>query len=107
MAWTTLFDVVCTRDDVAAVKPAPDLFLLAAERLGVRPQDCVVFEDSPNGLRAARAAGMWAVAVPNLLTQPLELPVTRPCARIPGRADARRSARRAAAIRRPAVAAMQ
>ncbi len=72
----TLFDVVCTRDDVAAVKPAPDLFLLAAERLGVRPQDCVVFEDSPNGLRAARAAGMWAVAVPNLLTQPLELPHT-------------------------------
>ena len=70
----TLFDVVCTRDDVAAVKPAPDLFLLAAERLGVRPENCVVFEDSPNGLRAARAAGMWAVAVPNLLTLPLELP---------------------------------
>jgi HAD superfamily hydrolase (TIGR01509 family) len=69
-----LFDTVCTREDVAAVKPAPDLFLLAAERLGVAPEECVVFEDSPNGLRAARAAGMWAVAVPNLLTRPLELP---------------------------------
>jgi HAD superfamily hydrolase (TIGR01509 family) len=68
------FDAVCTRDDVAAVKPAPDLFLLAARRLGVPPEDCVVFEDSPNGLRAAKAAGMWAVAVPNLLTRPLELP---------------------------------
>lgn len=65
---------VCTRDDVRAVKPAPDLFLLAAERLKVPPATCVVFEDSPNGLRAARAAGMWAVAVPNALTRPLFLP---------------------------------
>jgi HAD superfamily hydrolase (TIGR01509 family) len=68
------FDAVCTRDDVIAVKPAPDLFLLAAQRLGVPPESCLVFEDSPNGLRAARAAGMWAVAVPNALTGPLEFP---------------------------------
>jgi HAD superfamily hydrolase (TIGR01509 family) len=68
------FDVVCTRDDVKAVKPAPDLFLLAARRLATPPTSCLVFEDSPNGLRAARAAGMWAVAVPNALTGPLELP---------------------------------
>ena len=68
------FDAVCTRDDVTAVKPAPDLFLLAARRLGVPPEACLVFEDSPNGLRAARAAGMWAIAVPNILTQPLEFP---------------------------------
>ena len=68
------FDAVCTRDDVTAVKPAPDLFLLAARRLGVPPEACLVFEDSPNGLRAARAAGMWAIAVPNGLTQPLEFP---------------------------------
>jgi putative hydrolase of the HAD superfamily len=67
-------DAVCTRDDVARVKPAPDLFLLAAERLGTPASRCVVFEDSPNGLRAARAAGMWAVAVPNALTRPLPLP---------------------------------
>ena len=68
------FAAVCTRDDVAEVKPAPDLFLLAARRLGVHPHACVVFEDSPNGLRAARAAGMRAVAVPNALTKPLPLP---------------------------------
>jgi HAD superfamily hydrolase (TIGR01509 family) len=67
-------DAVCTRDDVKEVKPAPDLFLLAAERLRVAPAACIVFEDSPNGLRAARAAGMWAVAVPNALTRALDLP---------------------------------
>lgn len=65
---------VCTRDDVERVKPAPDLFLLAAERLGVPPAECVVFEDSPNGLIAARAAGMWAVAVPRGITRTLPLP---------------------------------
>jgi beta-phosphoglucomutase-like phosphatase (HAD superfamily) len=59
---------------VTAVKPAPDLFLLAARRLGVPAASCVVFEDSPNGLRAAKAAGMWAVAVPNVLTRPLVFP---------------------------------
>jgi HAD superfamily hydrolase (TIGR01509 family) len=45
-------------DDVARPKPAPDLFLLAAARLGVEPASCVVVEDSPTGVRAARAAGM-------------------------------------------------
>ena len=65
---------VCTRDDVTAVKPAPDLFLLAARRLAVEPQRCLVFEDSPNGLLAAKAASMWAVAVPNALTASLPLP---------------------------------
>jgi HAD superfamily hydrolase (TIGR01509 family) len=68
------FAAVCTRDDVAQVKPAPDLFLLAAERLAAAPAACIVFEDSPNGLRAAHAAGMRAVAVPNALTRDLALP---------------------------------
>lgn len=45
-------------DDVARPKPAPDLFLLAAERLSARPQACIVIEDSPTGVAAARAAGM-------------------------------------------------
>jgi HAD superfamily hydrolase (TIGR01509 family) len=67
-------DAVCTRDDVERVKPAPDLFLLAAARMGVAPARCVVFEDSPNGIRAARAAGMFAVAVPNALTRSLPMP---------------------------------
>jgi HAD superfamily hydrolase (TIGR01509 family) len=68
-----LFDAVCTADDVEHVKPAPDLFLLAARRLGAAPARCVVFEDSPNGLRAARAAGMPCVAIPNPLTRHLPL----------------------------------
>jgi len=68
-----LFDAVCTRDEVAQVKPAPDLFLLAAARLGASPAECLVFEDSPNGIRAARAAGMKCVAIPNPLTRHLPL----------------------------------
>jgi len=68
-----LFDSVCGREDVPRVKPAPDLFLLAALRLGVAPPTCLVFEDSPNGIRAARAAGMRCVAVPNPVTRPLDL----------------------------------
>jgi HAD superfamily hydrolase (TIGR01509 family) len=68
------FDTICGRDDVAQVKPAPDLFLLAAARLGVDPAACVVLEDSPNGMRAARRAGMRCVAVPNALTRQLVLP---------------------------------
>jgi HAD superfamily hydrolase (TIGR01509 family) len=67
-------DVICGRDHVASVKPAPDLFLIAADRLGVAPDACVVFEDSANGVRAARAAGMRVVAVPNPLTRSVPLP---------------------------------
>jgi len=69
-----LVDVVVARDDVRQVKPDPELFLLAAERLGVPPPACVVFEDSPNGMRAALAAGMRCVAVPNALTRELARP---------------------------------
>jgi beta-phosphoglucomutase-like phosphatase (HAD superfamily) len=70
----TLFDCVCAREHVERVKPAPDLFLLAASRLGVTPASCVVFEDSPNGVKAAHAAGMRCVVVPNDVTRPLPLP---------------------------------
>jgi len=69
-----LLDVVVARDDVRKVKPDPELFLLAARRLGLEPAACVVFEDSPNGMRAALAAGMRCVAVPNALTRPLVRP---------------------------------
>lgn len=48
-------------------KPAPDIFLEAAGRLHTRPKDCIVIEDSYNGIRAAKAAGMTAVMVPDLL----------------------------------------
>jgi HAD superfamily hydrolase (TIGR01509 family) len=69
-----LIDVVVGRDDVQRVKPDPELFLLAAGRLGVSPARCLVFEDSPNGMRAALAAGMRCVAVPTGLTRSLSRP---------------------------------
>lgn len=68
------FDALATRDHVSRVKPDPELFLLAAQRLGVPASACVVFEDSANGMRAALAAGMRCVAVPNALTSRLERP---------------------------------
>jgi HAD superfamily hydrolase (TIGR01509 family) len=52
-------------DEVTHGKPAPDIYLLAAERLGVPPEQCLALEDSPTGCRAAAAAGMTVVAVPN------------------------------------------
>ncbi len=67
------FEVVVTADDVANGKPAPDAFLRAAERLGVKPQACLVLEDAPNGIASARAAGMRCVAVPNDFTRALDL----------------------------------
>ena len=67
------FSCIRCRDDVTAVKPAPDLFLAAAECLGVSPADAVAIEDSPNGIAAAKAAGMKCVAVPNGITSGLDL----------------------------------
>jgi HAD superfamily hydrolase (TIGR01509 family) len=69
------FDAICTRDYVEAVKPDPALYLLALERLGVRPEEAIAFEDSPHGVLAAKRAGIFCVAVPNTLTRtlPLEL----------------------------------
>ena len=57
------FDVTVAGDEVARGKPSPDMFLLAAERLGVAPETCVVIEDSPPGVRAGVAAGMRTIAV--------------------------------------------
>lgn len=58
------FGVVVTAEDVERPKPAPDLYLLACECLGVRPDEAVALEDSETGVAAAKAAGMWCVAVP-------------------------------------------
>ena len=69
------FVCVRTADDVAATKPAPDLFLSAAACLGAPPERCLVFEDSPNGILAARAAGMRCVVVPGAITRRLALPL--------------------------------
>jgi HAD superfamily hydrolase (TIGR01509 family) len=64
---TDLFETVVTRDDVQRGKPHPDLFLEAARRLGVPPGNCLALEDSHNGVRAAHAAGMPVIMVPDLL----------------------------------------
>lgn len=63
------FPVVVTATDVARTKPAPDLYLLAAKRLGIPPDRCIALEDSSAGLQAAVAAGMACIAVPNIYTR--------------------------------------
>jgi len=65
------FKAIVTGDMVKIGKPDPEIFLLAAAKLGVPPADCVVFEDAPSGVAAAHAAGMKAVAVPHA-TSPRE-----------------------------------
>ena len=70
------FDAEATGDEVERGKPAPDIFLLAASRLGEPPVGCVVLEDAPAGLAAAEAAGMRRLWVPNAKTRGLPLPVT-------------------------------
>jgi HAD superfamily hydrolase (TIGR01509 family) len=65
--------VVVTRDDVARGKPHPDVFLRAAALLGVPPVECLAVEDSLHGIRAAHAAGMMPVMVPDLLAPTEEI----------------------------------
>ncbi len=64
--------VIRTSEDVARVKPFPDLYLAAAAGLGVQPAACLVVEDSLNGVRAAKAAAMLCYAVPNAITRSLD-----------------------------------
>jgi HAD superfamily hydrolase (TIGR01509 family) len=70
------FAAVVTSDDVGGdprrTKPAPDLFLAAAQSVGQPPERCVALEDSPNGVLAAKAAGMAVVAVPGPMTAGLD-----------------------------------
>lgn len=60
------FSTVVGGNEVSRGKPAPDIFLLAASRLGLQPNECLVFEDSDAGVRAASAAGMRCIAVPDI-----------------------------------------
>jgi len=62
-----LFPHIITPADVKRGKPAPDMFLLAAECMGVDPSDCLVFEDGRSGMEAAASAGMAAVFIPRTL----------------------------------------
>jgi HAD superfamily hydrolase (TIGR01509 family) len=59
-----LFTAVVTADDVQRSKPFPDLFLLAAKQMGIKPEDCLVIEDSPLGIEAANRAGMHSILIP-------------------------------------------
>jgi putative hydrolase of the HAD superfamily len=66
--------VICADDvGIGRTKPHPDLFLKALDELGVRKDEAIVFEDSPNGVRAAHAAGVFVVAVPNSVTSLLTI----------------------------------
>jgi beta-phosphoglucomutase-like phosphatase (HAD superfamily) len=67
------FQSVSGGDEVTHGKPDPALYLLAATRLGVAPQDCIAFEDSENGARAAQAAGIRVVIVPDLRHPPADV----------------------------------
>jgi HAD superfamily hydrolase (TIGR01509 family) len=67
------FDALCCREDVSRTKPEPDLFLAALTALAVSPQEACAFEDSPNGVLAACRAGLPVIAVPNALTERLEI----------------------------------
>ncbi|MCZ6871986.1 MAG: HAD family phosphatase [bacterium] len=60
------FDILCGGDEVERGKPAPDLFLLAAQRMGIQPADCLVLEDSEYGVQAAREAGMTPLLIPDI-----------------------------------------
>jgi HAD superfamily hydrolase (TIGR01509 family) len=67
------FEAVRCFEDVTRTKPDPDLFLAALDALGLSPAEAIAFEDSPNGILAAKRAGMFCVAVPNPVTGQLDL----------------------------------
>ena len=70
---TRRFQGVFTKDEVFPVKPDPGLYSAAIKHLDLRPEETIAFEDSPNGIRAAKAAGMICVAIPNHLSGSLDL----------------------------------
>jgi HAD superfamily hydrolase (TIGR01509 family) len=67
------FDCLRCRDDVAKAKPDPDLYIAVLECLGVPAEEAFAIEDSPNGVTAAKRAGLRCVAIPNTITQSLDL----------------------------------
>jgi HAD superfamily hydrolase (TIGR01509 family) len=69
---TAKFDAVACGDEVPRAKPAPDVYRLAARRLAVAEPACVALEDSESGVHAAKAAGMWCIAVPSALTRGMD-----------------------------------
>ena len=69
LGWAGLFEAVVTGDEVQQGKPDPEVYLRVAETLALRPDECVVIEDSPSGIEGALAAGMRCIAVPTDLTR--------------------------------------
>ena len=67
------FDMVISADAFERGKPSPDIFLACCERMGTRPEEALVLEDAPSGIRAALAAGIPVIAVPDILPVPEEL----------------------------------
>src|ERR1700704_4385607 len=67
------FDAIVCREDVKKTKPDPELYRTALQRLDVQPDEAIALEDSSNGIHAAKAAGLYCVVVPNLLTVDLDL----------------------------------
>lgn len=67
------FDSIICSEDAIRVKPDPELYLLALAALGLRPEEAIALEDSPNGITAAKGAGIFCVAVPNPVTRGLAL----------------------------------
>ncbi|MEF7613035.1 HAD-IA family hydrolase [Aquincola sp. MAHUQ-54] len=65
----SLFDVIACGDQVRAKKPAPDIYQLALDTLGVAPERAIAVEDSPNGLKSAVAAGLWTLVTPTFWTE--------------------------------------
>ena len=65
--------IVAANGDVARAKPQPDLYVEALDALGLQPSEAIAFEDSLNGIRAAKSAGVFVVAVPNPITQTFAL----------------------------------
>ena len=61
------FDVAVFGDEVKNGKPAPDIFLKTASLIGAKPEECIVFEDSPNGIKAANNAGMKCIGIPDIV----------------------------------------
>ncbi|MGH2582746.1 MAG: HAD family hydrolase [Anaerolineales bacterium] len=70
------FHTIKTADDVKRTKPDPELFLAAMDALSIQPGEGIAFEDSPNGIKAAKDAGLFCVAIPNALTA--QLPLGKP-----------------------------
>lgn len=66
------FEVLMTADDVERVKPDPALYTQAVAALGVKPAEAIAFEDSLNGVKAAKAAGIYCIAIPNSVTHKMD-----------------------------------